>query len=90
MPVEGHPGGSEKVDKLLCDCYDRSRANNVGTFHVSLVSWHPIIGIPEVNRSDFVEQVQNAWPEFLKKGAVKLPFEPWILGRGVTKTCSNF
>ena len=85
--MEEVPRGSRDVEQLLCLCYDWRREHNVSTFYVSL---HPIIVVPKVDRGDFVAQVQKVWPEFLKKGAVKLPFEPWILGRGVTKTCSNF
>ena len=72
------PIGPEEVENILCECYDRSRENNVNTFHVSL---NPIFGVPKDDRDDFVEQVQKAWPRFLQRGIVRLPFEPWILGR---------
>ena len=69
--------GTQAIDKLLCDSYDRSR---VSRFHVNLDLTN-IDYILEDERSLYVEQLQKAWPDFLEKGTVNLSFKPWILGR---------
>ena len=69
--------GPEAIDDLLYECYIRSGGKSVSPFHVSL---DPIGLCLEGSRGRLVECVQNAWPRFLHKGTVKLPFEPWILG----------
>ena len=67
----------QAIDKLLCDSYDRSR---VRPFRVNLDLTN--IGyISENERSLYVEQLQEAWPDFLEKGTVELSFKPWKLGK---------
>ena len=58
----------EKVDNLLCQCYDRSHQNGVKTFHVSL---RPRYG--RENLAEWwMERASAAWPNFCTKGFVKV------------------
>ena len=74
-----YPKFWRKIENLLCEWYDRSceNENDAGRFHVVL---NPI-GKVKGARRWLVEQVRGAWPNFLQKGTVYLPFKPWILGR---------
>ena len=69
----------EEFDDLLCEIYDGSHESCTSRFHVSLNLMNPESFSKDSYRG-VVEQVREAWPNFLQKGTVKLSFKPWILG----------